>query len=63
MAPTVTAASFSTSSSKEAIFNEIIATASDIGDYNYKSYFVRRATEDMTKMDSFTIEELQERLE
>ena len=63
MAPAVTVASFSTSNSKEAIFNEIITTASDISDYNYKSYFVRRATEDMAKMDSFTVEELQERLE
>ena len=64
MAPGVSAAAFSTTASndKETIFNEIISAASEISDYNYKSYFVRRATEDKAKIDSFTIEELQERL-
>lgn len=41
----------------------MIATASQIKDYNYKSYFVRRATEDKAQMDSFSVEDIQERLD
>jgi len=43
-------AQFSNSASqtgdKQQLFDQIIAEASQIRDYNYKSYFVRRATED-----------------
>jgi len=43
-------AQFSTSAGstadKQQLFDQIISEASEIRDYNYKSYFVRRATED-----------------
>ena len=44
------------------MFDEIISTAGQIKDYNFKSYFVRRATEDKAECDSFSTEEVQERL-
>ena len=49
--------------SKESLFNELIETANGISDYNFKHYFVRRATEDKEQMDQFSVEELQERVE
>ena len=51
------------SSDKAQLFYELIATASQITDYNYKTYFTRRATEDKANMDSFSESELKERLE
>lgn len=51
------------SSDKQTLFQELISEAAEIEDYNYKSYFVRRATEDSAKMDDFSVEHLQERLE
>ena len=50
------------SSDKAQLFDELIATASQISDYNYKTYFVRRATEDKADMDSISESDLQERL-
>lgn len=41
----------------------MISTADQIKDYNYQSYFKRRATEDKANMDSYSVEEIQERLE
>ena len=52
----------SASVDKASMFDEIISTAGQIKDYNFKSYFVRRATEDKAKCDSFSTEEVQERL-
>lgn len=44
---TATFASFSAATpDKETLFNEMIAAANGISDYNFKSYFVRRAIED-----------------
>lgn len=51
------------STDKESLFQEMIREASEIQDYNYKSYFMRRATEDSTKVDDFSVDELKERLE
>ena len=48
---------------KSALLDQIIASAQGIKDYNYKSYFTRRATEDKSEMDSFTVAELQARLD
>ena len=41
-------ASFSSAATvdKSALFTELIQEAGQIKDYNFKSYFVRRATED-----------------
>ena len=60
---TAPAATFTTTTDKETLFNEMIETANGISDYNFKSYFVRRSTEDKAQMDSYTVEEIQERLE
>lgn len=61
--PSSVACFSSAAASKESLFDEIINSAEGISDYNFKSYFVRRANEDKAKMDSFTVEELEERLE
>ena len=52
-------------SKRAQIFESLLETAKDIKDHNYRSYFVRRVTEDMQATDKQTesIEELQERLE
>ena len=42
--------------------SEVAAEAAKIRDYNFRSYFVRRATEDKAIADSFSEEELRERL-
>lgn len=47
---------------KAALFEALIEEASSIGDYNFRSYFVRRAIEDQGRAESISIEELQERL-
>ena len=52
-------AQFSTAAvSKESLFEQLIEEAGQIKEYNYKSYFVRRAAEDKDKMDDFSVEEL-----
>ena len=35
-----------TDASKEALLQEVATEAAKISDYNFRSYFVRRATED-----------------
>ena len=45
------------------MIDELISEASQITDYNYKSYFVRRATEDKAKLADISEEELHERLQ
>ena len=49
--------------SKEALFSELVAEANQINDYNFRSYFVRRATEDQANPDSVSVQDLQERLD
>ena len=61
--PTSIACFSAAAPSKEALFNELIETANGISDYNFKNYFVRRATEDKEQMDQFSVEELQERVD
>ena len=56
-------AQFSSTVDREALFKALMAEASQIGDYNFRSYFVRRAAEDQTRADTFSVEELTERLE
>ena len=56
--PTSLACFSSANPSKEVLFDELIDTANGIIDYNFKHYFVRRATEDKAQMDQFSIEEL-----
>lgn len=41
----------------------MIETANGISDYNFKSYFVRRSTENKAKMADFSLEEVTEMLE
>ena len=54
-----TIATFSTSTpSKETLFDEITEAANGISDYNFKSYFVRRATEDKAQMENYSVEDL-----
>lgn len=48
---------------KEALFSELVAEANQINDYNFRSYFTRRATEDQANPDSVSEQDLQERLE
>lgn len=59
----VPAMAMSSQVTKEGLLDEVIATAGEIKDYNYKTYFTRRATEDKAKLDDFSVEELQERLD
>mmetsp|Transcript_29528 Transcript_29528/g.39288 ORF Transcript_29528/g.39288 Transcript_29528/m.39288 type:complete len:85 (-) Transcript_29528:178-432(-) len=60
---TLARANFSAASGKEALFSELVSEASQINDYNFRSYFVRRATEDQAHADSFSEDEIRERLE
>ena len=40
----------------------MLATANEIKDYNYRSYFTRRVTQDMESGTTDEIEELEDRL-
>ena len=48
---------------KEALLTQIAEEASKISDYNFRSYFMRRANEDKANADSFSEQDLKERLE
>jgi hypothetical protein len=60
---TITSMRFSTS--KNSVFQEMLATAEQIKDYNFRSYFVRRLKEDWesapSNLDSATVEQLKVR--
>ena len=50
------------SSANQGVYDEMLQAASEIKDYNYRSYFTRRVTEDM-QLDSKSAEELSSQLE
>jgi hypothetical protein len=60
---TITSRRFSTS--KDPVFQEMLSTAEQIKDYNFRSYFVRRLKEDWetapANLDLATVEQLKER--
>ena len=60
---TITSRRFSTS--KDSVFQEMLATAEQIKDYNFRSYFVRRLKEDWetapSDLDLLTVEQLKTR--
>ena len=54
--------SSATNSQQKEIYTEMLATANEIKDYNYRSYFTRRVTQDMESETTDEIEELEDRL-
>ena len=50
------------SASQKGVYDEMLQVASEIKDYNYRTYFTRRVTQDMQEA-SKSEEELQSQLE